>query len=185
MPQAPLRVAPHLTPEDLEEKYKHCTNVCNKTRWHLLWLMTKPKKTTLVTEAAETVGMCQRWARILVRRYNEGGEEALVDQRKNNTGREPLLSSEQQEKLKKTLTEERPEDGGLWTGPKVAKWITKETSQPITPQGAWLWLQKMSFSPHVPRPSHTKSATLEEQAAFKKNSKIATANSRQNMRTKR
>ena len=185
MPQAPLRVAPHLTHEDLKEKYKHCTDVHNKTRWHLLWLMTKPQKTVLVTEAAQTVGMCQRWARMLVRRYNEGGEEALVDQRKNNTGRAPLLNAEQQEKLKKALKEEHPEDGGLWTGPKVAKWITKEIGQPTSPQGAWLWLQKIRFSPHVPRPSHTKSATPEEQEAFKKNLKTATSNSKQSMRTKK
>jgi len=184
MPQPPLRVSTHLSPKAIEQKYRKCTNARNKIRWQLIWIMTRPGKKILVTEAATLVGFCNNWARILVKRYNDGGEDALIDQRKNNVGREPILNAQQIEKLKKALKEEHPEDGGLWTGPKVAQWIGKETNQAITPQGAWIWLQKISFSPHVPRPAHTKSATPEEREAFKKNSENAMKSSRKTIRTK-
>jgi len=184
MAQALLRIAPHLTFEVIESRYKTCANGRNKTRWHLIWLMANPDKPLRITAAAQMVGYGEHWARILVGRYNKGGAEHLVDQRKHNKGREPILSKEQQDKLKKTLTEEKPDDTGLWTGPKVAAWITRETKTPITPQGAWIWLRRMSFTLQVPRPSHTHAATDEEQAAFKKKSRERTQASQPNPRAK-
>ncbi len=169
MAQAPLVITPHLSPNELEHLYKTCQNPRNKTRWHLIWLMARPEKPLRVTEAALAVGFCERWARLLVGRYNKGGADELIDQRKNNRGNAPALNAQQQEKLKTTLTQERPSDGGLWTSPKVAQWIEKETGKPITPQGAWLWLRKIAFTLHVPRPCHTQAAPSEEQDAFKKN----------------
>lgn len=169
MPQALLRIEPHLTHEEIAKKYRGCKNAREKSYWHLIKLMTEPNKARLVTEAAQLVGFCQNWARILVHRYNEEGPENFIDKRKNNQGREAFLSAKQQEQLKKILIEKRPPDGGLWTGPKVALWIEKKTKKRITAVGAWKWIKKSGFTLQVPRPKNIKAATKEETAEFKKN----------------
>lgn len=43
-------------------------------------------------------------------------------------GKPELLDKEQQAKLKQCL-QASPEDGGIWTGPKVAQWIARETGR--------------------------------------------------------
>jgi len=169
MPQPPLRIKPHLTHEEITERYRKCKNAREKSYWHLIKLMADPKKERLVTEAAQIVGFCQNWARTLAHRYNEEGPENFIDKRKNNQGREAFLNDEQQEELKKILIEKRPPDGGLWTGPKVALWIKKKTKKNITAVGAWKWIRKSGFTLQVPRPKNIKAATPEETEVFKKN----------------
>ena len=51
------------------------------------------------------------------------GEAALPDKRKNNGGRR-FLDETQQAALEAALSAP-PSDGGLWTGPKVAAWISE------------------------------------------------------------
>ena len=88
MPQPPLKIKPHLTYGEITERYRKCKRGREKSYWHLIKLMTDPKKEMLVKEAAETVGFCQRWARILVHRYNEEGADNFIDKRRNNQGRD-------------------------------------------------------------------------------------------------
>jgi transposase len=168
MPQALLRIKPHLTHEELTKRYRTCKNGREKGYWHIIWLMNNPKKIISVKEAAQIVGFCQRWARILVHRYNEEGPDNFIDKRKNNQGREAFLNHEQQEELKKNLIEKRPPDGGLWTGPKVALWIKKKTKKNITAVGAWKWIRKAGFTLQVPRPKNIKAVNKEETEEFKK-----------------
>lgn len=171
MPCAPLKIKSHLSYEEIGIRYRKCKNPVEKSRWHLIWLMANPQKDTMVTEAAKTVGFCNNWARIIVYRYNEGPEN-LIDQRKNNLGKTPFLTEKQQKKLKDMIIKKRPPDGGLWTGPKVAAWIEKETKKHITGVGAWKWLRKSGFTLQVPRPKNIQSASEEETIEFKKNWKL-------------
>lgn len=168
MSQPPLRIKPHLSYAEITKQYRECKTGREKSYWHLIWIMSNPKKEILVTEAAQTVGFCQRWARILVNRYNTEGYENLIDKRRNNQGRQPFLNDKLQKELKKALTKQRPPGGGLWTGPKVAAWIEKKTQKNITPAGAWNWIVKSNFTRQVPRPKNIKSATKKETKDFKK-----------------
>jgi transposase len=77
-----------------------------------------------------------------------------------------LLSSEQQWRLQAAL-DEPPDDGGLWTGPKVSLWIEKQTGRRVPPQRGWQYLKRLGYSKRVVRPRHAK-ADAEQQAAFKK-----------------
>lgn len=165
----PLKIKPHLTYEEITKRYRECKKGREKSYWHLIWIMANPKRELLVTEAAKTVGFCQRWARTLVNRFNEDGPENFIDKRRNNEGRKPFLDSKQQEALKKALTKQKPPGGGLWTGPKVADWIKKKTTKNITPAGAWNWIVKSGFTLQVPRPKNGKSASKGEVKKFKKN----------------
>ena len=78
----------------------------------------------------------------------------------------PLLSAAQQEELAHAL-QEPPEDGGLWSGPKVAQWMQRTLGREIAAQRGWDSLQRMGYSSRVPRPQHAK-ADEDIQQAFKK-----------------
>ena len=164
----PLCIKPHLTYEAIGQRYKTCKNATEKSYWHLIWLMANPHHPMLVTEAAKTVNFCENWARIIVHRYNKEGVQHFIDKRKNNQGKKPILNKKLQAELRVALTQKKPADGGLWTAPKVAKWIQKKTKKSITSVGAWKWIRKAGFTLQVPRPKHIQSASEEEMATFKK-----------------
>jgi transposase len=80
-----------------------------------------------------------------------------------------LLDEEGQARLRQALLEEAPPGGGMWCGPKVARWIERETGiDKVHNQRGWEYLRKVGYSPQVPRPSNAKGADSQEQEAFKK-----------------
>ncbi len=169
MPQAPLKIKYHFSYEQITIRYKSCDNSREKTYWHLIWLMANPVNSMQVKEAAKTVGYCERWARILVHRYNNEGAKGLIDQRRNNEGQEPILTEKQKDKLRKIIIKEKPSDGGLWTSVKVANWIGKAAKiDPPSAVTGWKYLKKLGFALIEPRTKHTHSASLKEVKTFKK-----------------
>ena len=62
----------------------------------------------------------------------------------------------------------RPPDGGLWTGPKVAVYVRDRWGVSVRPQTGWRWLVDLGFTLQVPRPSHPNSATPAGRRAWKK-----------------
>lgn len=169
MAQAPLRVAPHLSFQTLTERYKAAPDNRSQRYWHLIRLMAHPKKPRLVTEAAEAVGFSPRWARQLVHRYNVRGPEGYYDQRANNPGNEPLLNEHQKAELRAAIMQGRTADGSLWTNVTVRDWIAEKTGyRPTSQQTGINYLQALGFTIQSPRPRHTKAASPQEVAAFKK-----------------
>jgi transposase len=79
--------------------------------------------------AAEISGYSPRWVSKVLRRYNEGGSEALGDRRRENPGGKFLLDEERRRELAEALEGPAPNGGGLWTGPKVAEWIEAKTAK--------------------------------------------------------
>jgi hypothetical protein len=71
-------------------------------------------------------------------------------------GKKPLLNSVQMEKLSQALLT-KPSDGGIWSGPKVARWIETETGkEKVWNQRGWEYLKKQGYSCQRPRPQHKK-----------------------------
>lgn len=101
--------------------------------------------------------------RILVRRYNQEGPRALADQRRHNPGATPLLSKEQQAQLKQTF-ENGALDGGLWTGPKVARWTSEQIRRQVHPQRGWDYLRRLGLSLQIPRSCHHKADPAQPEA---------------------
>jgi transposase len=58
-------------------------------------------------------------------RYNTDGPAGVKDRRHDHPGAPRLLSGAQQEELRQRLAG-RADDGGLWTGPKVAAWMSAQ-----------------------------------------------------------
>jgi transposase len=163
-----LVLASHLSVAELFERYRSASEGRAKSHYQIIWLLSGGKT---IAECAAATGYSERWITKLVHRYNAGGPESLGDRRRGNGGRTPLLTPEQLADLAAAVSE-RPSDGGLWTGAKVAKWIAGKTGRERVPvKRGWVYLRRLDMTWQMPRPAHAQGATEEERAAYKKNSR--------------
>src|SRR5829696_6996868 len=132
-----LTLMPHLTYEQLTQRFRRCPDGRQKARWQALWLLSRPQDPYACAATADAV-------RKLVKRYNKGGPDA-VERNAGGQGRAPRLSDAQQEQLKGELLGRAP-DGGLWTGPKLARRIAALTGRSMHKATGWEWLRKLGFT---------------------------------------
>lgn len=164
---SPIQLKPHLTADELYQRYRKCQTPREKIRWRALFLIAKGG---VANEVAKRVGRSSGWMTNLARRYNDLGTPGVSDQRiKPMPSPPPTLNAKQAQALQAALRGRAP-DGGLWTSPKVAAWIKKKTGQAVHKTTAWRAMRVAGFTLQVPRPRHRNAATEEEQAAFKKSS---------------
>src|SRR4051794_12426917 len=158
----PIPVAPHLTSEDLEQRYRGAMDPVARSQWQIVWLLAGGMPTAQV---AQVTGYGVRWIQEIARRYR-AGPEAIGDRRHTNPGQAPLLDAIQQEQLRQALSGLAP-DGGIWTGRWVAHWMSEMLGRPIHVQRGWEWMRRLGFTPQWPRPRETR-ADPEAQERFKK-----------------
>jgi transposase len=157
-----LRVSPHLTPDQLVERFKGCKDAALASRWQAVMLKSEG------WSARDIARICKRkedWVRRTVRAYNDGGPDALEDGRSEN-GRDPVLEEGLRIALAQALLGPAP-DGGFWTSRKVSAWIEARTGTRVSERTGWAYLIKAGFTPQLPRPKHP-DADQEAQEAFKK-----------------
>ena len=154
-------VVMHLPAQEIGRRYRDCADAREKTRWQAIWLLARPDRPSTTAEAADLLGLSKVWVRKLRRRWNALGPEGLADGRKANGGRDKL-SGEQQAALYEALQGE-PDDGGLWSGPKVARYVADRWGVEVCPQTGWRWLRQLGFRLLVPRPRNPGAATDEQQ----------------------
>jgi transposase len=157
-------LANHYTSDKLKQKYIKSQDFVESRRWHLLW---KVSLGWSIKNSAIAVGFSYTYGKEIVSRYNELGEEGVKNKRNKERekigGKKQLLREEQILKLRKAL-ESRPLDGGIWTGPKVARWIEKETGiKKVWNQRGWDYLKKSRYSCQSPRPKHRKGNPVEQE----------------------
>jgi len=161
-----LELQPHLSVDELAHRYRSCADAKEARRWHVLWLIATGYTPQ---QAAELVGFDPTWVRRLIRRYNSSGPDTLIDlHRLHPGGPAPRLNAAQSAALAQAL-EQPPDDGGLWTGPKVAAWIERITGQKTYAQLGWVYLRQLGFTLKVPRRKHVQAASDEQQTEWKKN----------------
>ena len=112
-------IARQVTVEELEQRFRAAKDVVERSHFQAIWLLAKGHSTA---EVAEIVALTPRWVNKLARRYEADGVDALGDRRRRNAGARPLLSEDDLEALRERL-KTPPDDGGIWSGPKVARWI--------------------------------------------------------------
>ena len=158
------RIVEHLPVEELEARYRAARDVSEARHFQAIWLLAQGR--TFV-EVAEVLAFVPRWVQELAQRYNASGPEALGDQRRRNGRAAGLLTEAVLSALAKRVRTP-PEDGGLWSGPKVAAWMARRLGlQKVHPQRGWEALKRIGWSPQAPRPRHARAATPEQRAAFK------------------
>lgn len=133
-------------------------------QWQVIWLVAQGQT---CQAAAQVTGYSVPWVRALVHRYNARGAAGLGDQRHRQRTPVYLLTAEQQAQLRQAIAQQEPPAGGRWTGPQVATWMSAQLGHAIWPQTGWVYLRRLGFTPHRPRPRHVQ-ADADAQAAFKK-----------------
>jgi transposase len=163
-----LPLTAHLTVDELYTRYRQATEPVARSHWQIIWLLAQGSSTAQVATAT---GYTQPWIRTLVHRYNDAGPPALGDRRQTNPGAAMLLSSDQQAHLATLLDAPAP-DGGIWTGPKVAVWMSEHLGRPVHPQRGWEVVRRLGFTLQRLRPRHIQ-GDAQAQATFKKSSQLS------------
>lgn len=158
-----MTVAPHLTVDELQQRYRAAADPVARSQWQMLWLLAQGMPTAAV---AHSTSYGVRWIQEVARRYRDGGPGAVGDHRHHNPGAAPLLDAAQQEQLQEALGGPAP-DGGIWTCRQVAVWMSQALGRPVSDQRGWEWMRRLGFTPQRPRPRATQADPV-AQAAFKK-----------------
>jgi transposase len=140
----------------LESLYRKASDPVLRTHLLMVWRM--------------SVGDSIREVAEIARRYESEGVKGLGDRRHGNPGarQRSLLDEEGQAELREALLEGSPPGGGMWSGPKVARWIEERRGlEKVHAQRGWEYLRKVGHTPQVPRPSNSR-ADASEREAFKK-----------------
>ena len=164
-----LKVAPHLTHAELLKRFLSCRDGAATLRWQAILLKQEGRSTVDIAD------VCKRrvdWVRRTVRRYNANGPEAVPDHR-GGSNHNAVLDQEGRDALRDALQNEDPPGGGLWSGPKVARWIGERIGSEVTAQTGLNYLKALGFTFQRPRPRHPE-ADADAQAAFKKGGSKAT-----------
>src|SRR5262245_48956664 len=166
-----IKLTTNLNVDELERRYRRAREGTERSHWHLLWLLAQGHP---AYQVAQMTGYSAYWIGRVARRYNEEGAAALVDHRKapHWRARRPhphtLLSTpEQLEELRQALRGPAPQDD-VWNSRTVAAWLSARLGRPVSQDAALRYLHLLDFTPQAPRPRHTKAASPEERAAWKK-----------------
>ena len=155
----------HLSTLELEGRYETASDPVAKRHFHALWLLSKGFE---IDEVADLLSLSTRWVYQLIKRYNEGPEK-LGDQRANN-GAQPTIVTPDALAALKVRMKTPPDDGGLWTAPKVARWLAQfHKPKSVHDQRGWDALVAIEWSIQKPRPRYPEAATEEARAALTKN----------------
>ena len=159
-----IELKPHVTTEELQPRDRSCQKPQEKVRWQALYLISKG---VVAADAARRTGRASSWITSLARRYNRDGAAAVSRKQSTKPSHRAKVNIKLGKELDKALRTPAP-DGGLWTGPKVAAWITDKTGHEVHQTTGWRAMRRLGFSLQVPRPANKRRACVEEQAEFKK-----------------
>jgi transposase len=118
---------------------------------------------------ARLTSIARRWVEQLLARYNAFGPTSLGDRRRSNGAPATVLTPEVLARVRERV-KTPPDDGGVWTAPKVAAFMAAELGRQVAEQRGWEALRAIGWSIQRPRPRDVRVATPDEQAAFKKTS---------------
>jgi transposase len=113
-----------------------------RRRWQVIGLLADGAPRAEIVAAT---GCPPRTIRQIAQRYRECGPAGLADGRQRSVGAAPILAEGQQRDLRQALQEPAP-DGGIWTGPKVARWIAARIGKRVHRQRGWEYLRRLGGS---------------------------------------
>ena len=168
LPVAELEARYRAARDVTEARYRAARDVTEARHYQAIWLLAQGRT---FMEVAEVLAFVPRWVEELAARYNAFGPSALGDQRRRNGRAASLLTEAVLAALAKRV-QAPPEDGGVWSGPKVAAWMARHLGlAKVHPQRGWEALKRIAWSIQAPRPRHARAATPEQREAFKRGSR--------------
>src|SRR5919202_6642331 len=84
-----IKIAPHLTVEELGQHYRRAQEPVERSRWQLLWLLAQGQQ---AQQVAAVTGYCAKWVGLVARQYNAAGPAGVPQRRPQRVGRR-LLSA--------------------------------------------------------------------------------------------
>lgn len=156
-----LRVADHLSVDVLRQGFQTASDPVERSHYQVVYLAALGWGSADIATAS---GYGVSWVRTLVRRYNREGLAAMRDGRHDNPGQARLLNPEQEAALAQRL-KEPPSDGGLWSGPKVARAMAELLGRAVGSVRGWEALRRLGYSLQRPRRRHV-GADAQAQADF-------------------
>lgn len=159
-----VQIVGHLSLAELESLAAQIKDRDEYRRCQLVLLVARGET---IVRASEICGFDYDHSKNIVRRYNKDGPEGLKDRRRTSGFRPPgndLLSPAQKEELFSILSCPCP-DGGLWTGPKVAREIERLTGREnVSRQRGWDYLKRLGFRLRRPRRRHVRSSEEDKES---------------------
>ena len=128
-----------LSRADIALRSTSASTALERRRWQVIGLLADGAPLAEIVAAA---GCRPRTIREIAQRYRECGPASLADGRQRSVGAAPILPEEQQRDLSEALQKRAP-DGGVWTGPKVARWIAARTAKRVHRQRGWEYLRRL------------------------------------------
>src|SRR3954464_14638623 len=145
------RIVGHLSIAELESRYRDAQEATEARHLQAIWLLAQGRT---VLEVSEVLAFVPRWVTQLAARYNACGPAALGDRRRRNGKDASLLTGDVLSALAVRL-KAPPEDGGLWSGPKVAAWMARHLGlAAVHPQRGWEALKRLRGAGQAPPPPH-------------------------------
>ena len=131
-----------LSRTDITVRSTSASTAIERRRWQVIGLLADGAP---LTEIVATTGYPPRSIRQIAQRYRECGPVSLADGRQRSVGAARILSEDQQRDLRQALQKPAP-DGGVWTGPKVARWIAARIGKRVHRQRGWEYLRRLGGS---------------------------------------
>jgi transposase len=131
-----------LSRADIALRSTSASTAIERRRWQVIGLLADGAP---LAEIEDATGCRPRTIRQIAQRYRERGPAGLADGRQRSLGAAPILSEDQQRALRQALQNPAP-DGGVWTGPKVARWIAARTGKRVHRQRGWEYLRRLGGS---------------------------------------
>jgi len=166
-----IKLTTPLSVDELERRYRRASEGMERSHWQLLWLLAQGHP---AYQVAQMTGYSAYWIGQVARRFNEEGEEGLVNHRTraHRRARRPdprtlLPTEEDREELRAALLGPAPQND-VWNSRTVAAWLSARAGRRVSAHAALHYLRLLDCTPQAPRPRHTQAATTEERAAWKK-----------------
>src|SRR5260370_9038772 len=125
-----IHLEPHLTDDELHDRYRGTADPVERSHWHFRWLLAGGMTATAV---AAVTGYSAYWIGQIAQRYNTDGPEGVRDRRHALCARRPDLPASQLAELGAAVAGPRPEDD-RWCGRAVAQWLDERPARPAGPQ---------------------------------------------------
>src|SRR5215471_1948292 len=124
-----IKLTTKLSVDELERRYRSASEGMERSHWQIIWLLAQGHPAYAV---AKMTGYSAYWIGQVARRFNDEGEEGLVNHRKcSRPSPHALLATpDDLAELRTALAGPAPQ-GDVWNSRTVAVWLSARAGRPV------------------------------------------------------
>jgi hypothetical protein len=126
-----IHLAPHLTSEGLEQRYRQASEPHERSWWQILWLLSRGQTAKVV---ADSTGYSASWIGQLAKRYNTAGPQAMSNRQHTRVRQTPTVLSRATAGVARSARRASARPGALERtrgGGVVGEWIAARIGRPV------------------------------------------------------